>query len=76
MRNMAFIESQVNITKDGFNIQTDLNAFKSYYKPLGWKIQGRAEALPGFKEVPSRYAPVITDAMVESVNTVAQPRLF
>ena len=74
---MSFIESQLNITKDGFNIQTDIASYKSYYKPLGWKIEGHAPALPGFKDVPAHgYAPAITDDMVEAVNTEAQARLF
>jgi hypothetical protein len=73
---MAFIESQVHIQKDGFDIQTDIDSFKTYYKRLGWNIVGQAPALPGFKEVPGHGVRDITPETIAAINTTAQIRLF
>jgi hypothetical protein len=75
-QNMAFIESQVYIQKDGFDIQTDIASFKTYYKRLGWSIVGQAPALPGFKDVPGHDVRDITPEAIEAINATAQIRMF
>jgi hypothetical protein len=53
MRALPYIESQVNITKDGYNIQCSLQEYRSYWKQIGWSIIGRAPALPLMAEIPT-----------------------
>ena len=49
---MITIEKQVYIYfdgPDGLVIQTGINTYEHYYKPLGWELMGPASALPGMK---------------------------
>ena len=55
MGQLAYIESQVHIHKDGFDVQTSVQEFMSYYKRIGWHLVGRVNALPGMAEIPTRY---------------------
>jgi hypothetical protein len=71
------IDTQVNITKDGYNIQTDVKTFRSYYQKLGWKLVGKAPVLPCFASVARRNVPTyeLTPEYVAELNA-NQGRLF
>lgn len=64
------IEDQVNITKDGYNMQIDISGFAGFYKRLGWKIIGSAPILPVFVGLPSRgrVRPGVTEARIAELN--------
>ncbi len=64
------IEHQVNITKDGYNMQIDIQSFAGFYKRLGWQIVGRAPVLPMFDKVPAHNVrmPDITDLGFADLN--------
>ncbi len=39
-------ERQVYVELNGYTIQTSLQAYRDYYKLIGWRILGRATELP------------------------------
>ncbi len=49
-------ETQVNIEKDGYNIQTSIGTFKAFYQRIGWGLVGRAPTL--FDKVVCTNAPI------------------
>ena len=44
---MDYYQKQVHITKDGFDIQTTVEAYTAYYKKIGWEYVKQAPTLPG-----------------------------
>ena len=44
---MDYYQKQIHITKDGFDIQTSLESYVSYYKKIGWEYVNLAPTLPG-----------------------------
>ncbi len=44
---MDYLQRQVHIAKDGFDIQTTIEQYKSYYKHLGWQYVDQPPTLPG-----------------------------
>jgi len=38
---------QVHISQNGYDIQTSLEEYKTYYKRIGWDLVGKAPVLPG-----------------------------
>ena len=56
-------ETQVHISKDGFDIQTTYEMFRTYYKRIGWQFIDLPPYLPGIA------APEITETTMAELQS-------
>jgi hypothetical protein len=54
--------TQIHITKDGLDIQTTMEAYKDYYKRIGWQFVDLPANLPGFA------APAVTQTQIAELT--------
>ncbi len=66
---MDYYQGQIHITKDGFDIQTSVETYTTYYKKIGWEYVKQAPTLPGIVNVE------LTRGIIEEL-TVKQMRLI